>query len=362
MDTTDPDVKFDEKGVCNHCKRYDEKAKGRLFVDDAGRQKLNKLINEIKNKGKNKKYDCVIGLSGGVDSTYVAYQVKKLGLKPLAVHFDNGWDTDIAKANIKRTLKKLEIDLFRYVVDWDEFKDLQLSFLKGSVPDAELPTDHGILAILYKVAIKKGVKFVFTGSNVTTEGIHPTKWGYGLWDWKYIKSVHRKFGSLKLRKFPHYSLVGLLNCVFLKRIRRIPVLNYVPYVKKDAMKIIEKELGWRNYGGKHRESIYTKFLQDYILPRKFSIDKRRAHLSSLVCSLQMTRDEALQEIKRNLYLDEGTLKADKEYVLRKLEISEREFESLMSLPIRSVRDYPSNYWLFPIGRKLSTEVEVFKFL
>ena len=362
MDTTDPDIEFDENGVCNHCKRYDEKIKERLFLSEAGQQKLNKLVAEIKIKGKNRKYDCIIGVSGGVDSTFIAYMVEKLGLRPLAVHIDNEWDSELAVGNVEKAVKKLDMDLYTHVVNWEEFKDLQLSFLRASVPDAELPTDHSILAFLYEVAAKERVQFIITGVNVSTEGILPAKWGYGLWDWKYIKSVHEKFGQVELKSFPHCSLFGLLHCIFVKRIKRIPLLNYMTYVKKDAMRVLEKELGWKYYGGKHYESIYTRFLQGYILPRKFNIDKRRAHLSTLICSGQITREEALEEMKHDPYPTEEMMKKDKEYVLKKLELTEGEFEKIMSLPLNTVKDYSSNYWLFPIARQLSRKLEILKFV
>ena len=286
MDTTDPDIKFDESGVCSHYRRNEESVKERLFLGEAGQEKLNKLVDQINSKGRNKKYDCIIGVSGGVDSTYVASLVKKLGLRPLAVHLDNGWDSKLATSNIEKALKKLDVDLCRYVVDWEEFKDLQLSFLRASASDAEIPTDHAISALLYRTALKEGVQFIITGSNVSAEGVLPTKWAYGLRDWRHIRSAHKKFGKIRLEDFPPYSLLRLLYYVFVKRLKTIHILNYMKYVKKEAREIIEKELGWKYYGGKHYESICTPFLQAYILPKKFGIDKRRAHLSALICSVQ----------------------------------------------------------------------------
>lgn len=241
-------------------------------------------------------------------------------------------------------------------------KDLQLSFLRASVPDAEIPTDHAISALLYQIAIKEDVPFIFTGVNVTAEGIHPIKWSYGLWDWKYIRSVHKKFGKVKLRNYPHYSIWGLLYYAFIKKIKRISLLNYITYNKKEAIEILRKELDFRCYGGKHYESIYTRFLQAYILPKKFNIDKRRAHLSSLICSGQITREEAMEKIKHNPYPTKEMMKKDKEYVLKKLGFAEEEFERIMSLSINTVRDYNSNYWLFLIMRKLSKKFKILKFL
>ena len=362
MDTTDPEIQFDENGVCNHCRRYDELAKKSLFLDEAGQQKLDKLINEIKIKGKNKKNDCIIGVSGGVDSTFVAYTVKSLGLRPLAVSFDNGWDSKLATSNIEKALKKLDVDLYRYAVDWEEFKDLQLSFLRASVSDAEIPTDHAISALLYQTALKEGVQFIITGSNISTEGILPTKWAYGFRDWRYIRSAHKRFGKIRLQDVPHYGLLGLLYYVFVKRLKTVHILDYMPYIKKDAIEILQKELGWQYYGGKHYESIYTRFLQGYILPTKFNIDKRRAHLSTLICSGQLTREEALQEMEHAPYPTEEMMKTDKEYVLKKLGLTEDEFEEIMSLPLKTFRDYPSDYRLFQAMLKLRNISRGLKFL
>ena len=360
MDTTDPDIQFDENGVCNHCKQYMHRAKKYLFLDTAGQQELKRLIEEIKAKGKGKNYDCIVGVSGGVDSTFVAYNVKKLGLRPLAVHVDNGWDSELAISNIKKCLKKLNIDLYTYVPDWEEFRDLQISFLKASVPDAELPTDHAIGAVLYQTAAQKDIPAIISGTNLATEGILPSSWVYSAADWKYIQAVGRKFGRVSLRSYPHYSLFDLFYYGAVKRTQRIRLLDYIPYVKKDAMQILEDELGWKYYGGKHYESIYTRFFQGYILPKKFNIDKRKAHLSTLICSDQMTREEALEEMKHNPYTEEMQ-REDMQYVIEKLGLTEEEFEQIMALPVKKFSDYPNNSHILNIvvalritsvGRKL----------
>ena len=342
MDTTDPEIKFDENGVCNHCRRYEERAQRELHNDEAGQEKLQQLVNEIKKKGKNREYDCIIGLSGGMDSTMVAYTIRRLGLRPLAVHLDNGWDSELAISNMKKTVKALNIDLYTYESDWEEFKNLQLSFLKASVPNAEIPSDHAIVASLYQMAAKNGIRYILTRSNIVTQGMpRPLGWGYDPLDLRYIKSIHKKFGENKLRSFPRLSLFGLIYYLFLKRIKSIPILNYIPYNKGDTIQFFKKELDWKCYGGKHYESIYTRFYQGYILPRKFNIDKRKAHLSTLICSGQITRKEALKEIQKDLYTEED-LKKDKEYVLKKLELTNEEFEKIMNLPIKSHFHYKSD--------------------
>ncbi len=361
MDSTDPDIQFDPNGICNHCSKYNEMAKERLICDEAGQRKLNLLIDEIKTKDKNKKYDCILGISGGVDSTYVAYMLKKMGLRPLAVHLDNGWDSELATDNMNKMLKGLGIDFFIYTVNWEEFKDSQLSFLRASVSDAEIPTDHAISAILYKVAAKEGIQFIMGGGNVSTEAILPDAWGYTHRDWRYIKSLNRKFGKAKLVSFPHYNLLELLYYIFVKRIKYINILNFMTYVKNDVIELLEKELGWQYYGGKHYESIYTRFLQAYILPVKFGIDKRRAHLSTLICSGQITREEALEELKRNPYPSEEMMMKDREYVLEKLGLSEKYFEEIMSLQNKSFRDYSTNNWLVQIISRRGSIVKKLRF-
>jgi len=345
MDTTDPDIQFDKNGICNHCRKYEERAKKELFLDETGKQKLKKLVTGIKEKGENKKYDCIIGLSGGIDSTMVAYTVKKLGFRPLAIHVDNGWNSEKSVSNIEKTCKSLDLKLYKYVIDWEEFKDLQLSFLKASVANAEIPTDNAILATLYHTAAEKRIQFIMSGGNIVTEGIMPESWGYDLRDLRHIKSLHKRFGRVKLKSFHKVGLFLFLYYTFVKKIKFIPILNYIPYDKKNAMQLLKKELGWIPYGLKHYESIYTRFFQGYILPRKFNVDKRKAHLSTLICSGQMTREEALEEMKHDIY-PVDKLKEDKEYVIKKLGLSEKEFEQIMSLPIKTYREYPSNYWAF----------------
>lgn len=347
MDTTDPDIQFDENGVCNHCKRYEERVKRYLHLDATGQQKLERLVDQIKAQGQGKDYDCIVGVSGGVDSTYAAYQAKKLGLRPLAVHLDNGWDSELAVSNIETVLKRLDIDLYTYVLDWEEFKDLQLSFLKASVSDAEIPTDHAISAIIYRAAVQRGISYLISGSNLATEGILPGSWTYGVDDWRYIRSVQENLGQASLKDYPHYSLFDLLYYVLVKRIRAVRILNYMPYNKKETINVLETELGWKYYGAKHYESIYTRFFQGYILPRKFNIDKRKAHLSTLICSGQMTRAQALDEMKHEPY-SEDQQEADKEYVIKKLGLTEEEFERIMSLPIKTCADYPTSAPLFRI--------------
>jgi N-acetyl sugar amidotransferase len=338
MDTTDPEIQFDENGICNHCRQYDESVKSLVFDSDEGKEKLNQIIDQIKKSGKGKEYDCIIGVSGGVDSSFVAYKVKELGLRPLAVHLDNGWDSELAVKNIELFLKKLNIDLYTHVIDWEEFKDLQLSFLYASTPDSEIPSDHAINAILHDIVHERKIKYIIYGCNIRTESHLPRAWSQGHLDWKYIVSIHKKYGHLPLTTFPHMDYFTLHRYLIMHK--TIDLLNYLSYSKKDAMKILENELGWKYYGGKHYESIYTRFYQGYILPKKFGYDKRRMHLSSLICSGEITRSEAIAELKNEPYPTE-LQSQDKEYIIKKFGITDIEFEKIMNLPKRKFEDFPS---------------------
>jgi N-acetyl sugar amidotransferase len=344
----DPDISFDERGICNYYYQYQEKGRLRLFSDDS--EKLGQIVNKIRSDGKGKEYDSIIGVSGGVDSTYVAYLVKKLGLRPLAVHFDNGWNSELAVANIEKVLKKLDIDLYTFVIDWEEFKSLQLAFLKAATPDGEIPTDHAISALLYRVASEKSVKYIINGNNFATESIMPQTWAYGHIDWKYIRTTNKAFGTSRLKDYPHLTIAKYLYYTFFKGIKSVSILNYMRYEKSEAMRVLEGELGWKYYGGKHYESIYTRFYQGYILPKKFNIDKRKAHLSTLIFSGQITRDQALTELDKPVY-PEAMLTEDMIFVMKKLDLTPTSFAELMALPARTFQDYPN---LFPLFKFLRT--------
>jgi N-acetyl sugar amidotransferase len=300
----------------------------------------------MKRNGQGREYDCIIGVSGGVDSTTVAYHVKRLGLRPLALHLDNGWDSELAVDNIKRTLDKLGIDLYTHVIDWEEFRDLQLSFLKASVPNLEIPTDHAISSLLLNTAVKKGIKHIVMGGNLSTEGIMPISWGYYNQDLRHIRAVHRRFGTRKLRTFPRLSLLRYLWVFLVRGVRYLPILNCLDYDKAKAKELIQEELGWRDYGGKHYESIYTRFFQGYILPVKFGFDKRKAHLSTLIASGQITREQALQEMTKDAYGTPELLAQDREFVIKKFGLTESEFEAIMKAPPKRHTDYPSNHYIF----------------
>lgn len=337
----DPDIRFDDQGVCNYYYDYAEAEKQSVFKGTAGEQKLLDLIAEIKEAGKNNTYDCLIGLSGGVDSTYVAYLLKQHGLRPLAVHLDNGWNSELAVMNIENITRKLNIDLFTLVINWKEFKDIQLSYLKASVVDIEVVSDHAIFATMYKLAKEKNIGYIVSGTNVVTEHIMPPSWLYTKMDFANLDDIHNQYGKVKLKTYPTFDFRKYVYYSAVLKLKPISILNYVPYNKQEIKKIIQEELSWRDYGGKHYESIFTKFYQAYILPEKFHIDKRKAHLSTLICSGQITKEQALEELKQPLY-DPKTLETDKEYVLKKFGLTSAEFDAIMKLPRREHTSFKSD--------------------
>ena len=342
MDTSDPELTFDEQGVCHRCRRYDEVIRDYTFKPEVGWPKLHAMAERIREEGQGKPYDCVIGLSGGVDSTYVAYLVKKkLGLRPIAIHLDNGWNTEISVRNIENVVKILGIDLHTHVIDWNEFRSLQRSFLLASTPDSEVPTDHAIVSLLYQMAVKQGVRFIIGGSNYQTEQMIPPSWSYGHSDWKYIRSLNARFGAQSLKTYPHDTLFHRKWWYpRWKRLELVNILNYIDYKKKDALELMERELGWVSYGDKHHESIYTRFYQTYILPRKFGADKRRPHLSCLINNGEMTRQDALAQLQQPP-LDEDQMLQDRIFVSKKLGFTDSEFENVMQTKPKSFWDYPS---------------------
>lgn len=355
MDTVgDENIQFDENGICNYYHEFREKLKIRVPEAAEAEKQLASMVDAIKKGGQGKQYDCIIGISGGVDSTYTAWLVKKLGLRPLAIHLDNGWNSELAVKNIENILNKLGIDLYTEVLDWEMFKDLQLSFLKASTPDGEIPTDHAILTILYRMASKFNVKYIISGMNFRNEGMLPPSWARGYLDWKYISSVQNKFGTQSLKTFPHMTVFDFLYFNLVKKIRSVSFINYIPFDKSEAMKVIQDELGWKYYGGKHYESIYTRFYQAYILPKKFNIDKRKAHLTCLIASTgEITREQALEQLKQPT-ADPKLMEEDKEYLIKKLDITPEKFDEIMNAPVKSILDYPNHHvWEMKFRRMLN---------
>lgn len=335
-DSTIPSIVFDANGVCQFCKIHDEMEK-RYPLGEAGEKRLADLVARIKKSGRGKPYDCVVGVSGGVDSTYTLYKAVSLGLRPLAVHFDNGWNTEIAVHNIESATRKLGVTLLTHVVDWDDFRRLQIAFLKASTSDAEIPTDMAISAVLLRTAAREGLRYVLSGHSFRAEGIVPRDWTY--FDGRYISSVHRRFTGSARTSVPNLSLSALVWYMFGRRIQIVPFLNYMHYSKKEAGTVISKEVDWQDYGGHHHESVYTHFFQSYLLPTKFGIDKRKLGLSARVRSKEMSREEAFAVIAEP-YPEKPELV---EYTVRKLEMTDEEFTALMAAPVKSFRDYPNHY-------------------
>lgn len=351
MDTTDPEIRFDEQGNCNHCNDFFKHAHLHLYQGVEFDKKLENIVNKIKQEGRKKEYDCLIGISGGVDSSYLAYNAKRLGLRPLIVHFDNGWDSELSIKNIENIVKKLDFEYQTYVVDWEEFKDIQLAYLEASVIDLETPTDHAILAALYKICTDFKIKYIISGSNYATEAIMPQSWGYDSKDIKQLKAIYKIFGNGRFKTFPLLGFWKEFYYTYLRGIKLVRLLQYIPYNKTEAIKTLHDELGWEYYGGKHYESVFTKFSQAYILPLKFNIDKRRAHLATLICNGEISREEALKLLQEELYQPEQ-LKHDKNFVCKKLSISEERLNEIMNLPAKSYQDYPNNErflkWIYKI--------------
>ncbi len=352
MDTIqDPDISFDEKGICNYFYDYKIGEARSVHTGEQGQKDLEQIIKKIKEDGKGKPYDCIMGLSGGVDSSYVAYLCKQYGLRPLAVHFDNGWNSELAVKNIESMVNKCGFDLYTLVVDWDEFRDIHLAYIKASVVDIEVPTDHAIGATLMKLSLKHNIKYSLSGSNVYSEFVMPKSWIFNKDDHMNLLDIHKKYGSKKIKTFPLRDTM-LKKRVEMANIQSINLLNYVDYNKQEAKKIITAELGWRDYGGKHYESLFTKFYQAYILPEKFKIDKRKAHLSTLIFSGQLTKDDALDALKQPLY-ESTKFQQEKEFFLKKLGLSESDWETIMKTPRRSHYD-------FEIERPLDERYKVLK--
>ena len=343
MDTSDPWITFDSSGVCNHCQNFETTIKPNWFPNDVGAKYLAGWAKEIQTYGKGREYDCIIGVSGGVDSSYLLYVAKEImNLRPLAVHVDAGWNSELAVRNIENLTKGLGIDLFTFVIDWSEMRDLQVAYLKAALANQDVPQDHAFFAKLYEFAIKKDIKYVLTGSNYATESILPRAWGYNAKDSRQLLAIHKKFGKKKLATFPISGLFrSHIYYPYIRQMRIVTPLNYILFNKDEAIKFLSERFGWVYYGGKHYESRWTKFFQSYYLPTKFGYDKRRAHLASLIVSGQLTREKALKELEAPPY-DPSTIDSDIEFISKKLGLKPSELDELMNLPNKEFTDYPNS--------------------
>lgn len=322
----DPDISFDKKGICNYYYEYLVAEKANTLRGDAAEQHLKEIVAMLKQKGKNKKYDCIIGVSGGVDSTFLSYMAREYGLRSLCVHFDNGWNSELAVKNIENIITACGFDLYTYVINWEEFRDIQLAYFKAGVIDIEAITDIGIGAALNKICTDFNIGYILDGNNIWTEQTLPLAWINK--NPNNLFQIHKKFGSVPLKNYP----ARFKNERYIKAkgsYKGISLLNFLDYNKQKTKSIIAKELNWKDYGGKHYESVFTRFYQGYILPHKFKVDKRKAHLSNLIFSGQIKREDAINQLQVPIY-PRDQLSVDKDFVLKKLGFGESDFENCMN--------------------------------
>lgn len=351
MDTSDSKITFDSSGVCDHCNGFHDRIKPNWRTDDVGRAQLDRVVRRMKTEGEGRDYDCIIGMSGGVDSSYLTHlAVTELGLRPLVFHVDAGWNSDTAVHNIERIVDKLNLDLFTEVIDWDEMRDLQLAFFKAAVPHIDTPQDHAFFATMYNYAMKNGVKYILTGANFSTECVkNPLEWHYHASDLLQLRDIHRRFGTRKLKTFPQSNILKhKIYYGLLKGLKVVKPLNFMPFIKDEAKRLLQNEYGWQPYPQKHFESRFTKFYEAYWAPTKFGYDKRRVQFSSLILTGQMSREQALDELKTLPY-DPEMIEGEIDFVARKLGITVEELNSLHDLPNKSYRDYRSQQYLFDLG-------------
>jgi N-acetyl sugar amidotransferase len=332
-DDTISGLTFDEEGVCSLARDGQWRLQNEVFRGEVGRQLLNQWVERMKSAGAGRDYDCVIGVSGGVDSSIVAVRVVQLGLRPLAIHLDNGWNIDLAVSNIERLINTLKIDLITHVVDWREIRDLQRAYIKASVMDLECVSDHAINTLLYRMAHKMGIKYVIHGGNVSTESTMPSGWGYDKRDGKNLLAIHKAYGEVPLKTYPYMRPHQLFWYLFVDRIKAFPILNYVDYNKKEGLRELQALFGYRPYARKHGENRFTRFYQEIYLPQKFGIDKRVNHLSSLILAGEITREQAIAEIAQPLYSPEEEAE-ELEFIGKKLGFTVAELRGFIAAPAR----------------------------
>ncbi len=351
MDTTDRKITFNNEGMCDHCQTFYTDIKPKWDTGEKGNNKLIRIVDQIKKEGKNRDFDCIMGMSGGIDSSYLLYMMKeKYDLRPLVFHVDAGWNSQIAVNNIERMVDGLGLDLYTEVIDWEEMKDLQLSYFKSGVSHIDSPQDHSFFATMYKFASKHKIKTILTGGNYSTECIrNPLEWMYYQSDSIQLRDIHRQFGSVPLRNFPITNILWhKIYLPYFKRIKTIRPLDYIPYIKEDAMNLLVDKFGYQEYPQKHFESRFTRFYESYWLPKRFGYDTRKVQYSSLIVTNQMTRDVALNKLKELPY-DKDSIKNDFEYVSNKLSISVDELQQYMDMPKKTYKDYKSQDSIYHIG-------------
>lgn len=367
MDTSDPNIAFNDDGLCEYCQNFDEHIRPNWHSDERGAQELDRIAADIRKAGEGKDFDCIIGLSGGLDSSYATYVAcERMGLRPLLFHVDAGWNTDQAVGNIEKLVDGLGLELFTEVVNWQEMKDLQSAFLHSQISDQDLPQDAAFFSALYEFAHKRGIKYVLTGANYSTECCRePEEWGgYPGIDKRLFKSIHKRFGKRKLKTFPLVDI--MVYKIWYQRVLGMQVvkpLNLVPYIKADAEAELERRFGWQRFQHKHHESRFTRFYEDFWMPRKFGYEKRRAHFSSLIMTGQMTRDAAIERISQP-EMDAHFLKQEFEFVANKLDMTVDELQTIFKGENKTFRDYPNKRWAIGVGarvmRALGMEKRLFR--
>lgn len=360
MDTTDSAILFDSNGVCDHCRDFNDNVKPNWHTDERGHAELSRIIDDVRKAGKGHDFDCILGLSGGLDSSYMLHLlVKEYGLRPLVFHVDGGWNSDLAVNNIQMLVDKLGLDLFTEVIDWEDMRDFQLAFFKSGISQIDIPQDHAFVATLYKFANKYNVKHIMNGGNISTECVrNPLEWLYYGTDMWLINDIRKKFCTRPLANYPFSSV--LFHKFYLRYLRRVQVvrpLDYMPYSKEKAISTLQNEYGWRAYPQKHFESRFTKFFEGYWLPTRFGYDTRKVQLSSLILTGQMTREEALEKLQVPAY-DPDAIDDEFAYIAKKLGISVAELRQLHTMPLKSYKDYRNQEALFNMGAKVLRAVGI----
>lgn len=354
MDTTDPNISFDENGVCDHCHDFENIVKPNWHTDEKGKKELENTINKIKKAGQNNDFDCLLGLSGGVDSSYMLHlAVKEFGLRPLVFHVDGGWNSELAVHNINVMIDKLGLDLYTEVINWEEMKDFQLAFFKSGVPHLDIPQDHAFVATLYHFAEKYNIKYILNGGNIATECVqYPMEWFYYGTDMVHNNDIIKKFGTIKMESYPFSSVFRhKIYLKYLKGVHVVKPLNFMPFVKEEALALLEKEYNWKPYPQKHFESRFTKFYEGYWLPERFGYDTRKVQFSSLILTGQMSREEALDRLQKPAY-DPATIDDEFNYIAKKLGITSEMLRNYFAMPKKYYWDYKNQQNIFRLGAKI----------
>ena len=354
MDVTDSKIVFDKNGICDHCNDFYNNIKPLWNTDHKGKEKISSIIDKVKSSGKDKEFDCIIGMSGGADSSYLLHiLVKDYGLRPLVFHVDGGWNSDIAVNNINSMIDKLNLDLYTEVINWEEMRAFQLAYIRSGLPNIDTPQDHAFVSSLYKFADKHRIKYIMNGGNISTEVVrNPKEWIYYCTDMRQINTVIKKFCAISLKTYPFSGVLShKFYLRYIKGIQVVKLLNYIPFNKKKAMQFLEKEYGWQPYPQKHFESRFTKFYEGYWLPKKFGYDTRKVQYSSLILTKQMSRQEALEKLASPA-ISENDAKHEFEYVANKLRITIDELQKYFDQPNKTYKDYPNQEILFDFGARV----------